>query len=124
MKKTLNIFLSVLAAIMLFATPSRAAIQTDSLYQPMSIVTLVILLCSVVCLVWSFKVLSLVRGGLLSKSWQMFVLGFGFLLLAQVISLGQQIALINFPGFITTTFYLLMAVTWLVGIYQTRRVLG
>lgn len=124
MKKTLSIISAGLGGVLTTAVPARAAIRTENIYEPVSIVTLIVLLCSALCLIWAFKVLSLVRGGLLSKSWQMFVLGFGFLLLAQIVTLGQQVALINLPGFVVTAFYLLMSVTWLMGLYQTRRILG
>jgi lysylphosphatidylglycerol synthetase-like protein (DUF2156 family) len=124
MKKTLSIIAVGLGGVLASAVPARAAFETENIYEPVSIVTLIVLLCSILCLIWAFKVLSLVRGGLLSKSWQMFVLGFGFLLLAQIVSLGQQIAIISLPGFVVTTFYLLMSVTWLLGLYQTRRILG
>lgn len=124
MKKTLSIISASLGGILTTSVPARAAIRTENIYEPVSIVTLIVLLCSALCLIWAFKVLSLVRGGLLSKSWQMFVLGFGFLLLAQIVTLGQQVALINLPGFVVTAFYLLMSVTWLMGLYQTRRILG
>ncbi len=124
MKKTLSIISAGLGGVITTAVPARAAIRTENIYEPVSIVTLIVLLCSALCLIWAFKVLSLVRGGLLSKSWQMFVLGFGFLLLAQIVTLGQQVALINLPGFVVTAFYLLMSVTWLMGLYQTRRILG
>lgn len=124
MKKTLSIISASLGGILTTSVPARAAIRTENIYEPVSIVTLIVLLLSALCLIWAFKVLSLVRGGLLSKSWQMFVLGFGFLLLAQIVTLGQQVALINLPGFVVTAFYLLMSVTWLMGLYQTRRILG
>lgn len=124
MKKTLGIISAGLGGALATSVPARAAVQTENIYEPASIVTLILLLCSVLCLIWAFKVLSLVRGGLLSKSWQMFVLGFAFLLLAQLVTLGQQVALINLPGFVVTAFYLLMSITWLLGLYQTRRILG
>ena len=124
MKKVLYTASTGLAGVLITAVPAQAAFQSENIYQPASIVTLIVLLCSGLCLIWAFKVLSLVRGGLLSKSWQMFVLGFGFLLLAQIVTLGQQVALINLPGFVVTAFYLLMSVTWLLGLYQTRRILG
>jgi hypothetical protein len=85
---------------------------------------LILLACSVVGLLWALKVLSLVRGGLMSKSWQMFLLGFIFLGVAQIISLMVDINIVAFPEFVSTLFYMLMAGTWLVGLHQTRKVLG
>jgi len=89
-----------------------------------SLFNLILLACSVVGLLWALKVLSLVRGGLMSKSWQMFLLGFIFLGIAQIISLMVDINIVAFPEFVSTLFYMLMAGTWLAGLHQTRKVLG
>ena len=106
--------------------PASAAISLDlnDFYNPMSIISVVVLFIAVACLVWSLKILTLVKGGLMSKSWQMFGLGFGFLIVAQLVSLGQVAQLFVIPDFITPAVYLLMVITWLYGLYQTRKVLG
>ncbi len=96
----------------------------ENIYEPSAIISLVILLCAVIGLAWALKILSLVRGGLMSKSWQMFGLGFGFLIVAQVLALGQDVQIFAIPHFIVSAIYLLMAIMWLIGLYQTRKVLG
>ncbi|UCD18538.1 MAG: hypothetical protein JSV44_06415 [Candidatus Zixiibacteriota bacterium] len=124
MNKPLHMIVSMLLAGFFVVQPARASIDAAQLYSTASIFNLVLLLCAIVCLAWSLKILSLVRGGVLSRSWQMFVLGFGFLLLAQVLILSERAELLQVPGFVATAFYLMMAITWLVGLYQTRKILG
>jgi len=124
MKRLLYMIPSVLVLNLIMSGSAEASISTENLYDTGSMINLVLLLCALVCLVWSLKILSLVRGGLLSKSWQMFVLGFGFLLLAQVIMIAESVNLFSIPAFIATALYLLMGLTWLVGLYQTRKILG
>ena len=124
MKKNILMTGGVVLTALLNAEPARAAIDTAELYSTASIFNLILLLCAIVCLVWSLKIMSLVRGGVLSRTWQMFGLGFGFLLLAQVLILGGRVNAFQLPGFMTTAFYVMMAITWLVGLYQTRKILG
>nr|MBN2276705.1 hypothetical protein [candidate division Zixibacteria bacterium] len=104
--------------------PARAAFNMDNLSSPSGLINIVVLLCAVICLVWALKIMSLVRGGLISKSWQMFALGFSFLIMAQVIVVLQEAGFFSVPGYLTTALYLIMTITWLMGLYQTRKVLG
>jgi hypothetical protein len=124
MKKIANILIS---ASVLTLAPVRLALASfdmEKAYTTSGIANIVLLVCAFICLVWSLKVLSLVRGGLMSKSWQMFVLGFGFLVIAQILAIGEKVELYYLPGYTLTVFYLLMAITWLIGLYRTRKVLG
>jgi hypothetical protein len=124
MKRLLLMIPAALVINLVMSQPAEASVNTENLYNTGSAINLVLLLCALVCLVWSLKILSLVRGGLLSKSWQMFVLGFGFLLLAQILLIAESVELFSIPAFIATALYLLMGITWLVGLYQTRKILG
>ncbi|MBN2226431.1 MAG: hypothetical protein JW763_03620 [candidate division Zixibacteria bacterium] len=124
MKKQLFLMGGFVLTTLFGAQPARAAIDTAELYTTASIFNLILLLCAIVCLIWSLKIMSLVRGGVLSRTWQMFGLGFGFLMLAQLLILGGRVNAFQLPGFVTTAFYVMMAITWLVGLYQTRKILG
>jgi len=101
-----------------------SGLNVTEFIKPMSIIHLIVLLTSLVCLIWALKILSLVKGGLMSKSWQMFGLGFGVLIIAQLVSLGQSAKMITIPEFIAPGLYMIMVMTWLYGLYQTRKVLG
>jgi len=123
-KQAIN-FLGVLFMLgLVSAQPARASISVEGVYSTSAIFNLALLICAVICLIWSLKILSLVRGGLISKSWQMFVLGFCFLILAQLLIVGGKVGLFFIPAYIKTALYFFMTMTWLIGLYQTRRVLG
>jgi len=119
----LRYILPAAAALFLFS-PAQAAMDTQQLFSPAGIIDLALVLCVIICLFWAMKVISLVRGGLMSKGWQMFATGFIILLVARLLSIGESISLLQLPGYIGTALYLLMAFTWLIGLYQTKKVLG
>jgi len=122
-KKILSwlVFLSLGISAPIFA---NTGFNTAGFIKPMSVIHLVVLLTAFICLVWALKILSLVKGGLMSKSWQMFGLGFGILIVAQFVSLGRSADMIAIPEFIAPGLYMIMALSWLYGLYQTRKVLG
>ena len=103
---------------------AHAAVNVNALLSTSGIVDLALLLCIIICLFWSMKIMSLVRGGLMSKSWQMFTLGFLFLILARLTIISSTVSLFVFPEFVSTVLYLLMTLTWLIGIFQTKRILA
>ena len=123
-KKLLNISVAAAGMTAAFASSASASLKVEDLYTTTSIVHIISLLCALICLIWAMKILSYVRGGSMSKSWQMFVLGFGFLVIAQILALSKNTGLMILPEYFSAVIYLLMAMTWLVGLYQTRRVLG
>jgi len=118
----LSLFVFILA--MFNVNVAHASIKIEDFYSTTSIFNVSLLICAFICLMWSLRIMSLVRGGLMSKSWQMFVLGFGFLVVAQLIIVGDKVQLYSMPGHVVTILYLLMAIMWLIGLYRTRRVLG
>lgn len=124
MKKIKYIFASAMLLGVMPLQSASAAIDTRGLTTTSGIINLALLLCVIIGIAWSMKVMSLVRGGLLSKSWQMFALGFVFLMLARLLALGETVKLVAAPEYVTTILYLLMILTWLVGIYQTKKILA
>ena len=114
----------ILAGGLVSVQPAAAAAKIQSLYTTGSAISILLLLCAIICLIWALKILSLVRGGLMSRSWQMFVVGFCFLIFAQLLTIGQEARIFSLPGYMVTALYLVMAFTWLMGLYQTRKVLG
>jgi hypothetical protein len=122
-KMVYTLFLAILLVVVV-GNVAQASIKIEDFYTTTSIFDITLLICALICLLWSLRIMSLVRGGLMSKSWQMFVLGFGFLVIAQVFSLGENARLFLLPGYITSALYLLMAIMWLSGLYKTRRILG
>jgi hypothetical protein len=109
---------------MISGSSAFGSVNPDVFYTPAVVVHEILLICAVICLIWASKVLSLVRGGLMSKSWQMFMLGFVFLAIAQVLAIIENAQLVIFPEYLLSLVYLIMSITWLFGLYQLRKVLG
>jgi len=75
--------------------------------------------------VWgSVKVLSLVRGGQLSKSWQFFLAAFIVLVLCQVAMLLSALEIIVLPSFVIPACMAITTGLLLLGIIETKRVLS
>jgi hypothetical protein len=123
-RKIISTLAAVMAGVLAAAPPAFASFEMENMYSTSAIFNTILLICAAICLIWSLKILSLVRGGLISRSWQMFALGFSFLTLAQMIVVGESAGFFAIPAYVTTVLYLLMTFTWLVGLYQTRKVLG
>lgn len=113
-----------LAAFIALTPAAYAGNGVEGGFTAVSILHLALLLCAIVGLIWAMKILSLVRGGLMSKSWQMILVGFICLCLAQAVALVSKLGFLAVPEIIVTLLYLSMAATWLAGLYQTRKVLG
>ena len=112
-----------LVAFVLTST-AHAGVGTESGFSAVSIINLALLICAFIGLIWALKILSLVRGGLMSKSWQMILIGFICLCLAQALALIAKLGFVPIPEVAVSSLYLLMAATWLAGLYQTRKILG
>ena len=92
--------------------------------SPPTLLNFFILLVAVGCLVGSFKVLSLVRGGKLFKSWQIFMLGFVVLALCQLAILLKDFEIFGIPGVVIPALLFLMSGLFLYGIFETGRTLS
>ncbi len=124
MKKAGYILSIFFVSISLAGEPAHAAVNTALFYTPAGILDIAILIGALVCLIWASKVLSLVKGGLLSKSWQMFAFGFGLLLVARILALAETVSLFQIPAFTLTGIYLAMILIWLYGLYRTKKILS
>jgi len=118
------IIAGVVPVSLIFSRTVNAAVDTKALLSTGGAVNLALLLAVVICLAGSIKIMSLVKGGLMSKSWQMFTLGLVFLIIARILIVFDSIRIFASPELVVTALYLLMTITWLVGIYQTKRILA
>lgn len=110
-------------AVVTAAKPAAAA-NIAALAQPPAMFSLVIFLLALVCLVFSLQVLSFIRGGYLSKSWQFFLTGFILLALAQLSMILDRVEVMRFPEWLPPALLLLMAGAFLLGLMQARKQLG
>lgn len=92
--------------------------------NPPTSITAVILLGACACIALCFKVLSLVRGGQLSRSWQLFTAGFSILAISQLGIILHNFGAITMPSWLGPTLLVLMSGTFLYGLFETKRILG
>ncbi|RME27851.1 MAG: hypothetical protein D6800_04565 [Candidatus Zixiibacteriota bacterium] len=117
---------SILLSIVLAgaATESSQAANLTALTQPPTLMNLVIFVIAVVCLVFCLQVISLVRGGYLTKSWQFFLTGFVLLALSQLGRVLSSIEVFTAPDWVSPVLLILMTAAFLMGLLQTRRLLS
>lgn len=113
----------VTLGMLAFAQPVSAANLT-ALVHPSGFLSLILLVGSVACLVFAFQLVSLVRGGSLMRSWQLFMLGFLLLSLSQLLTLLQELEIAALPTWLNPLLLALMAASFFFALSQTKRVLG
>jgi len=92
--------------------------------SPPTILDLFVLLASFGCVAGCFKVVDLVKGGLLSKSWQLFMGGFAILAVSQIASLCVTFEIVALPSFVVPALLVLATGLFLYALYEIRGVLG
>ena len=105
-----------------FAVPAHAA-NIAAIANTPNILHLVVLIAAVIGLASAISVQNLVRGGALAKCWQLFMAGFGALVICQGILIGSALDFFVVPVFIVPCLLLVMAGLFLFGIYEAKRVL-
>ena len=117
--------IAVLPALLVLAGAGSAqAANFAVITSPPTLMNFLILIAAVVCLTGSLKVVELIRGGLLSKSWQLFLGGFAVLVLAQLVTLANSLEIVNLPSFVVPALLILMAGLFLYGVHEAKRTLG
>lgn len=119
MKKTVGI---VVFALLAGHSPAMAA-NLAVVTSPPTLLSFFILLVAVGCLVGASKVVSLVRGGQLVRSWQIFMVGFMLLAVCQLAVLVEDFEIFSLPSFVVPALLFLMAGFFLYGIYEMKRTL-
>ncbi len=117
---------TLLTAVGLAASGAEAvnAAPVAVIPNPPTLLTLVIFAGAIICVVFSVRVLSLVRGGQLSRSWQLFLIGFFLLAVSQLAVLLHLFGVVVLPNWVVPTLLVLMAGLFLFGLFETRRSLG
>jgi archaellum biogenesis protein FlaJ (TadC family) len=114
----------LLAVLGLSASAGRVeAANFAVITSPPTLLNILILVIAVAGALGAAKVLSLVRGGQLSRSWQYFVAAFVILGLCQLAVLGKAFEVINMPAIIVPAGFAVMTGLFLLGIIETKRAL-
>lgn len=91
---------------------------------PPILLTIAVLASAIACVVFCAQVLMLVRGGQLSRSWLVFMAGFGVLAMSQIVVILTGFGVIPSSRYLMPVLLILMSSLFAYGLYDTKRVLG
>ena len=118
------ITLTALVTLALALAPEAQAANLAMIKSPPTMLNVLVFFGSVACAVGSYRVVGLVRGGLLSKSWHFLMGGFAALALSQLLSLLGTFELLVLPAFVVPALLLIMAGLIAYGVFEVVRTLG
>jgi hypothetical protein len=107
----------------LIASDQVFAANIGVITSPPTLLNLVVLGVAIGCLVGSFKLLDVLKGGLLFKSWQIFMFGFAVLAINQLASLLSDLEILGLPDFVGPALWVVASGLFLYGIFQTKKTL-
>jgi len=113
----------ITVSIMMIGSNANAA-NIAMITSTPTMLDILILICGLGCVFGAMKVLSLVRGGQFSKSWQFLLGGFSALILIQLLRIFNAIEVILLPTFVIPACFILMMGLFLYGIFEAKRVLS
>lgn len=113
-----------IAGLILLLSPAANAANLAMIANPPTIFSMLLLIVAAAGLFGAFKVAELVRGGLLSKSWQLFIIGFVVLVLSQVASLLHDFEILALPSFVVPMMLVVMMGIFTYGVFEAKRTLG
>ncbi len=117
-----NLFLT---AVCIVALSGRAeAANLAVITSPPTILNTLILLLACAAVAVCIRIMAAVKGGYLSKAWQVFVIGFVVLAISQIASLLQTFEVVALPGWVTPALMVLWAGIFFYGVFETKRILG
>jgi len=107
----------------LFSGKAHAAGMAEIFRVPV-ILNIVILAGALACLAVAIRLFNLVKGGMLARGWQLWIVSFFTLVFGQVFVLAEKLDIFAVAFDVGGLLYLATVVLWFVGLLQTRRVLG
>jgi predicted membrane channel-forming protein YqfA (hemolysin III family) len=120
MKKQFLMGITTVLAICDSAHAANFAMITS----PPTMFSFFVLVIAGFCLFGSFQVLNQVKGGMLSRSWQMFFLGFALLAISQLLNIGNAMEFFSISAMVVPGLLVLMAGVFAYGVYTARRTLS
>ena len=91
---------------------------------PPTILNLCVLALSLAGIVIGLQLLGVIRGGLLSRPWQIMVAGFAVLALGQITTLLQTFEIVVLPTWAAPSLMVLWAGVFFYGLFETKRALA
>ncbi|UCC43056.1 MAG: hypothetical protein JSU65_07845 [Candidatus Zixiibacteriota bacterium] len=114
-----------IACVIALATVENAhAVNVAVIATPPGILSILILLFACASAVVCYQVFSVVKGGLLGKSWQLFLGAFAVLALTQVATLLNSMEIVAVPVWLVPASIGLMVAMFFFGVFEAKRVLG
>ncbi len=110
--------------IVLTTSVSANAANFAVITNPPTFLSLFVLLAAVGCLVGALKLLDILKGGQLFKSWQIFLLGFVALAISQIVSLVNDFEILIVPTFVVPALLLVTLGLFLFGVFTTKKTLS
>ena len=91
--------------------------------SPPTILSIVVFLAGIGCLFGTVKILSILRGGLLFRSWQIFMTAFVALAVSQLANLINDFEIFIMPSFVVPALLTLAIGLFLYGVFETKKTL-
>ena len=117
--------ISILSLLIVLATSvSAKAANFAVITNPPTLLSLFVLFTAVGCLVGALKLLDILKGGQLFKSWQIFLIGFVALAISQTAILLHDFEILVVPNFVVPALLLVTLGLFLFGIFTTKKILS
>ncbi|MEW5795621.1 MAG: hypothetical protein AB1772_04590 [Candidatus Zixiibacteriota bacterium] len=111
--------------VLVFGLVGRSeAANLGVIVSPPNFLSLVVLGLAVAAIVVGFQLLGVIRGGYLSRAWQIFIAGFGVLALAQILTLVRVTEIAPIPAWVAPALTAIAAGVFFYGVFETKKVLS
>jgi hypothetical protein len=117
-----TVFLSLVLTVGL--TGDAQAANFAVITAPPTILNLLVLVLGVAGVAIGFQVLNVLKGGYLSRAWQIFIAGFAVLVLGQISVLLPTFEIVNLPNWVAPGLTVVWVGTLFYGVFETKRVLA
>ena len=113
-----------ITALSVLALSSQAmAANIAVITSPPTMLKFVVFGVVVGCIVGSWKLLSVLKGGWLFKRGQIFMFGFGVLAVSQLTSLLNDFEIFSLPDYVAPALWVVVAGLFLFGIFEAKKTL-
>jgi hypothetical protein len=112
------------AVVFAFWAGEAQAANLAVIKSPPTILDLAVLLLTFAAIVVGYQLLGSLKGGYLSKCWQLFIGGFAVVALSQIAKLLQVFEIVSLPVWIAPLLLVGGVGVLFYGVFETKRILG